>query len=284
MIPEWTRRIQVMVSASGFVGPIVEVNDLVKKFGDHVAVDGISFTIDPGEVFGLLGPNGAGKSTTIQVLTTLIPPTSGDVRIAGLDVRRDGGLIRQLLGYVPQSLSADGALTGYENLLVVAKLLGLNGKERQRRIQDILALLQLEDAADRLVQHYSGGMVRRLEIGQAILHQPHILILDEPTIGLDPTARRTVWETLEVLRCDTGMTMLVTTHYMEEAEAYCQRVAIMNLGRIVAIGTPEALKASIGRPEGTLEDVFTEVTGNTLESGGSFHDVRQLRRRAGRFS
>jgi ABC-2 type transport system ATP-binding protein len=273
-----------MVSASGFVGPIVEVKDLVKKFGDHVAVDGISFTIDPGEVFGLLGPNGAGKSTTIQVLTTLIPPTSGDVRIAGLDVRRDGGLIRQLLGYVPQSLSADGALTGYENLLVVAKLLGLNGKERQRRIQDILALLQLEDAADRLVQHYSGGMVRRLEIGQAILHQPHILILDEPTIGLDPTARRTVWETLEVLRCDTGMTMLVTTHYMEEAEAYCQRVAIMNLGRIVAIGTPEALKASIGRPEGTLEDVFTEVTGNTLESGGSFHDVRQLRRRAGRFS
>ncbi len=274
-----------MVAANGFVGPIIEVNDLVKKFGDHVAVDGISFTIDPGEVFGLLGPNGAGKSTTIQVLTTLIPPTSGDVRIAGLDVRHDGALIRQLLGYVPQSLSADGALTGYENLLVVAKLLGLSRKERRRRIQDILALLQLEDAADRLVQHYSGGMVRRLEIGQAILHRPHILILDEPTIGLDPIARRTVWETLEVLRCETGMTMLVTTHYMEEAEEYCQRVAIMNLGRIVAIGTPEELKASIGRPEGTLEDVFTVVTGgNTLESGGSFHDVRQLRRRAGRFS
>lgn len=272
------------MASNGFVGPIVEVNDLVKKFGDHIAVDGISFTIDPGEVFGLLGPNGAGKSTTIQVLTTLIPPTSGNVRIAGLDVRRDGSLIRQLLGYVPQSLSADGALTGYENLLVVAKLLGLNRDDRRRRIQDILTLLQLEDAADRLVQHYSGGMVRRLEIGQAILHQPHILILDEPTIGLDPTARRTVWETLEVLRCETGMTMLVTTHYMEEAEAYCQRVAIMNLGRIVAIGTPEELKASIGRPEGTLEDVFTAVTGNTLESGGSFHDVRQLRRRASRFS
>ncbi len=272
------------MAANEFVGPIIEVNDLVKKFGDTVAVAGISFTIDPGEVFGLLGPNGAGKSTTIQVLTTLIPPTSGEVRIAGLDVRRDGGLIRQLLGYVPQSLSADGALTGYENLLVVAKLLGLNRKERKHRIQDILALLQLGDAADRLVQHYSGGMVRRLEIGQAILHRPHILILDEPTIGLDPIARRSVWETLEELRCETGMTMLVTTHYMEEAEEYCQRVAIMNLGRIVAIGTPGELKASIGRPEGTLEDVFTAVTGNTLESGGSFHDIRQLRRRAGRFS
>jgi ABC-2 type transport system ATP-binding protein len=127
-------------------------------------------------------------------------------------------------------------------------------------------------------------MVRRLEIGQAILHRPHILILDEPTIGLDPTARRTVWEALEVLRRETGMTMMVTTHYMEEAEAYCQRVAIMNLGRIVAIGTPDELKMSIGRPNGTLEDVFTAVTGDTLESGGSFHDVRQVRRRAGRFS
>lgn len=273
-----------MVTANGFAGPIVEVKNLVKKFDDNVAVNGISFTIEPGEVFGLLGPNGAGKSTTIRILTTLIPPTSGEVRVAGLDVRRDGGMLRQFLGYVPQSLSADGALTGYENLLIFAKLLRIPREERRERISDALSLLKIEDAADRLVQHYSGGMVRRLEIGQAILHHPQILVLDEPTIGLDPTARRAVWETLDELRRETGMTLLVTTHYMEEAEANCQRIAIMHQGRIVAIGTPDELRTFAGLPNGTLEDVFTAVTDGTLESGGSFHDVRQLRRRAGRFS
>jgi ABC-2 type transport system ATP-binding protein len=267
------------------VAGIIEVTNLVKRFGGHEVVDGISFSIEEGEVFGLLGPNGAGKTTTIRMLTTLIPPTSGEIRIAGLDVGRDSARVRRLLGYVPQSLSADGELTGYENLLIFAKLVGIPRQERERRIREALELLCLADDADRLVQQFSGGMMRRLEIGQAILHRPHILILDEPSIGLDPTARRAVWETLGKLRSETGMTVLITTHYMEEAEAFCQRLAIMDQGRIVANGTPAELKAATGRPAGTLEEVFTATTGGggTSESGGSYRDVRQIRRRVGRF-
>ncbi len=265
------------------MGSIVEVGDLVKRFGDFVAVDHVSFAIAEGEIFGLLGPNGAGKTTTIRVLATLLPPTSGVARVAGLDVQREGARVRQLLGYVPQTLSADGSLTGYENLLIVAKLLGLPRAERRERIEEVLALMRLEDAADRLVREYSGGMVRRLEVGQAILHRPRLLILDEPTVGLDPTARRSVWETIEQLRAETDLTVLVTTHYMEEADAYCDRVAIMDHGRIAVIGTPEELKAGIGRPGSTLEDVFVAVTGNTLESGGTYRELRQLRRRVQRF-
>jgi ABC-2 type transport system ATP-binding protein len=261
----------------------IEVSDLVKRFGSFTAVDGISFSIDEGEVFGLLGPNGAGKTTAIRVLTTLLPPTSGDVHIGGLDVERDAPLVRVLLGYVPQSLSADGQLTGYENLLIFSKLLGLSQVERQERIRQVLGLLKLEEAADRQVMTYSGGMVRRLEIGQAILHRPRILILDEPTVGLDPTARHSVWEAIEQLREETTMTILITTHYMEEADSFCDRVAVMDHGKIAAIGTPDELKAGVGRPGATLEDVFTLATGNTLESGGSFRELRQLRRRVQRF-
>lgn len=246
-------------------------------------MDGIDFEVQEGEVFGLLGPNGAGKTTTIRVLTTLIPPTAGEARIAGLDVRRDGAQIRRLLGYVPQTLSADGTLTGYENLLITAKLLGLPKVESQRRIARILSLLRLEEASGQLVREYSGGMVRRLEVGQAILHQPRLLILDEPTVGLDPTARHAIWGMLAELRLETGLTILITTHYMEEAEAYCDRVAIMNHGRIGAIGTLAQLRHRVGREDASLEDVFTAVTGDTLESGGDFHDVRQLRKRLQRF-
>ncbi len=263
---------------------IIEVENVEKRFGSHVAVDHISFSIEDGEAFGLLGPNGAGKTTTIRMLNTLIPPTSGVMRIAGLDVQHHKAIVRRLLGYVPQSLSADGALTGYENLLVMAKLLNFKGKERRRRIEEVLDLLNLSDAAYRLVSTYSGGMVRRLEIGQAILNSPRILILDEPTVGLDPVARKSVWEAVEVLRREAGMTLLMTTHYMEEADEYCQRVAIMDRGKVVALDRPATLKASLNRPDATLEDVFTSVTGNTLESGGSYREVRQLRRRARRFS
>jgi ABC-2 type transport system ATP-binding protein len=206
------------------------------------------------------------------------------MHIAGLDVRRNKVIIRRLLGYVPQSLSADGTLTGYENLLMMAKLLGIPSKGRKQRIDEVLEILNLMQAAHQMVQTYSGGMVRRLEIGQAILSQPHILILDEPTVGLDPTARRSVWETVNWLREEARMTLLVTTHYMEEADMYCQRVAIMDHGRIVASGTPAELKANLNQPSATLEDVFTNVTGNTLESGGSYREVRQLRKRARRFN
>jgi ABC-2 type transport system ATP-binding protein len=263
---------------------VIEVEKLEKRFGEHVAVDQISFSIEEGECFGLLGPNGAGKTTTIRMLITLIPATSGTMSIAGLDVKQNKVIIRRLLGYVPQSLSADGTLTGYENLLVMAKLLGLSAQERKQRIEDVLEVLNLQQAAHQMVQTYSGGMVRRLEIGQAILNRPHILILDEPTVGLDPTARRSVWETVDALRQELQMTLLITTHYMEEADNYCQRVAIMDHGRIVAIGTPAELKASLNRPGATLEEVFTSVTGNTLESGGSYREVKQLRRRAHRFN
>ena len=259
--------------------PFVEVRHLVRTFGNKRAVDDVSFTIAPGEVFGLLGPNGAGKTTTIRVLTTLLRPTEGEVRIAGLDVTRHPAELRRILGYVPQGLSADGSLTGRENLLVVAKLLGLPRPIWERRTEEILRLLNLEDAASRLVRTYAGGMVRRLEIGQAILHRPRLLVLDEPTVGLDPTARQGIWRMLGQLQEETGMTILVTTHYMEEADAFCTRVAIMNRGKVVAIGRPAELKANIGRDDATLEDVFTAVTGDVLESGGTYRDLRQLGRR-----
>jgi ABC-2 type transport system ATP-binding protein len=265
------------------VAPIVAVQDLVKRFGDFTAVDHVSFHIAPGEIFGLLGPNGAGKTTVIRMLTTLIAPTSGVLRVAGLDVTRHSAVVRGLLGYVPQSLSADGALSGYENLLMHAKLLNLPRAVREQRIAELLTILRLDDAADRLARQYSGGMVRRLEIGQALLNQPRVLILDEPTVGLDPTARRSIWDALFELRDTTGMTVLITTHYMEEADAFCGRIAIMDHGRVQRIGTPAELKAGIGRPDATLEEVFTEVTGNQLESGGSFRELRQLRRRVQRF-
>lgn len=265
------------------MGWSVEVKDLVKRFGKHEAVAGISFDVEAGEVFGLLGPNGAGKTTTIRMLATLLPPTSGQILIEGIDALRRGDLVRRLIGYVPQALSADGTLTGYENLLFFAKLLQLDRKVREERIQEILALLSLQEAAHQLVKEYSGGMVRRLEIGQAILHQPRVLILDEPTVGLDPVARHTVWNTLELLRREVGLTILMTTHYMEEAEAACQRVAIMNRGRIAVQGTPDELKKKTGIPNATLEDVFTYFTGGQLETGGSFREMRQIRRRVQRY-
>ncbi|MDW7981466.1 MAG: ATP-binding cassette domain-containing protein [Thermomicrobium sp.] len=261
---------------------LVEVSDLVRRFDEILAVDGVTFTIETGEVFGLLGPNGAGKTTTIRVLVTLLRPTSGSVRIAGVDAVRSPERVRRVLGYVPQTLSADGNLTGYENLLMVAKLLRIPRSRRERAIADVIELVRLGEAADRLVRTYSGGMVRRLEIAQAILHEPLLLVLDEPTVGLDPTARRTVWEALSELRRRAGTTLLITTHYMEEADLYCDRVGIMNHGRLVAIGTPRELKAGVTGAS-SLDDVFTALTGDTLESGGSFSEVRQLRRRLQRF-
>jgi ABC-2 type transport system ATP-binding protein len=262
---------------------MIEVNHLVKRFGSHCAVDDVSFDVERGEIFGLLGPNGAGKTTTIRVLTTLLAPTSGQVLVDGLDVTRHGEAVRARIGYVPQSLSADGALSGYENLLIFAKLLRMPAAERHQQIDRVLRLTNLEDAAHDLVGHYSGGMVRRLEIGQAILHQPRVLILDEPTVGLDPTARRSVWEALEDLRAERGMTILITTHYMEEADAFCQRVAIMHRARVAALDTPAALKRGLDQPQATLEDVFTTVTGDRLESGGSYRELKQLGRRTRRF-
>lgn len=261
---------------------MLETEALTRHFGSLIAVDALTLSVGAGEVFGLLGPNGAGKTTVIKMLTTLLPPTSGRARVAGFDIIHQAAQVRRVIGYVPQALSADGTLTGYENLLVFAKLYDLPRREQAMRVREALAFMGLVDAADRLVGTYSGGMIRRLEIAQATLHQPQMLFLDEPTVGLDPLAREAVWEHLEKLRTDTGVTVFLTTHYMDEAEILCTRVAIMHLGKVAANGTPAELKAGIGGNEVTLDDVFVHYAGGTLDSGGSYRETARTRRTARR--
>ena len=264
-------------------GLAVETVQLTRSFGDFVAVDHLDLAIPAGTIFGLLGPNGAGKSTTIKMLTTLLPPTGGTARVAGFDVVRQPAAVRRRVGYVPQFLSADGALTGYENLLIFAKLYGIPARERHGRIMELLELVGLGDAAHTLVRRYSGGMIRRLEIAQSLLHRPAVLFLDEPTVGLDPTARRGVWEQVRLLRDRFGTTVVLTTHYMEEADELCDQVAILHRGQVAAVGSPAALKARVGAAA-TLEDVFVHFTGSSLESGGTYRDVARTRRTARRLS
>ncbi len=259
---------------------VVLVDGLVVRFGEVEAVAGVSFEVAAGEVFGLLGPNGAGKTTTIRVLTTLLKPAEGNAFVAGHDVVRDGLAVRQAIGYVPQAISIDGALTAYENLEFYGRATGVPRGERRERIAEAVEAMQLASFLDRLGRTLSGGMLRRLEIATALLKQPRVLFLDEPTVGLDPTARRLVWERLEVLRAEAGTTVLVTTHQMEEAERQCDRIAVMDHGSIAALGSPQELRGRFGVP--ALEDVFTEVAGGRLEEGGSFRDVRASRRRSRR--
>ncbi len=262
---------------------VVEVEQLTRYYGSEKAVDSISFAIQEGEFFGLVGPNGAGKTTTIKMLTTLLPPSEGTARIFGFDIKKDPQMVRSCIGYVPQALSADGDLTGYENLKIFAKLSGVPRNKRPGKIEEILCLMDLHDAADKRVRHYSGGMVRRLEIGQAILTRPGVLFLDEPTIGLDPVARQTVWDMLGNLRAGFPLSVLLTTHYMEEAEYLCHRVAIMNNGRLAALGQPDELKGATGIPEATLEDAFRFFTQEEHEEErGDFSDVKRARRIARR--
>jgi ABC-2 type transport system ATP-binding protein len=230
-----------------------------------------------GEVFGLLGPNGAGKTTTIKMLTTLLPPTSGQALIAGFDIVQQSAEVRRVIGYVPQMLSADWTLTGYENLLVFAKLYDIPRKEREARIGGALAYMGLQDAAHEVVRTYSGGMIRRLEIAQSMLHRPRVLFLDEPTLGLDPVARRVVWKQIEKLRVDYGTTVLLTTHFMDEADTLCDRVAIMHLGKVVVVGTPAELKSSLDGRGATMDDVFVHYAGGTSELEGDYSETRRTR-------
>ena len=258
--------------------------ELQVSFGAVRAVDGISFSIAPGEVFGLLGPNGAGKTTTIRVLTTLIRADSGRMSVFGHDTRDQAMLVRHLIGYLPQQLSADFQLSGYENVWLFARLFDLPRAERRERAREVLAAMGLDDVRDRLVSTYSGGMVRRLELAQALVNRPALLVLDEPTIGLDPLARGDVWARVQELREETGMTVLLTTHYMEEADTLCERVALMHHGRIRSAGTPTELKARLG-PGATLDDVFRRDVGTAIEDEemtGGGRDVRRTRRTAQR--
>jgi ABC-2 type transport system ATP-binding protein len=258
------------------------VEDLVVRYGDFEAVKGAGFGVEAGQVFGLLGPNGAGKTSIMRVLTTLLKPAGGRAWILGHDVATEAGTARRLIGYVPQALSADGSLTGRENANLFARLHGITREDRGPRIDQMLELMDIAGAADRVVRSYSGGMVRRLEIACALLHRPRLLLLDEPTIGLDPVARRAVWRHLAEMREETGLTMLVTTHLMEEAEEQCQRVAVMSGGEIRAEGSPGELRATLAGGGGTLEDVFVSLTTGAQAQGGEFNDIGRTRRTARR--
>lgn len=273
---------QALTTSQTKATSILETQSLTRRFGSLTAVDQLQISIASGEIFGLVGPNGAGKTTVIKMLTTLLPATSGNAFVAGHDIRHQSSEVRRAIGYVPQLVSADGSLSGYENLLIFSKLYNVPRTERRERISDALDFMGLAQVGDKLVRNYSGGMIRRLEIAQAMLHRPRILFLDEPTLGLDPVARKTVWEHIQRLRSDYGTTIFLTTHYMEEADQLCSRVAIMHLGKVVALGTPTELKASIGGNGVTLDDVFAHYTGYEIESGGSFRETSRTRRAARR--
>jgi ABC-2 type transport system ATP-binding protein len=255
----------------------IQTIELTKRFDGLTAVDSVSLSIKPGIIFGLLGPNGAGKSTAIKMLITLLPPTSGTAFVSGFDIVREPREVRRRIGYVPQLLSADGALTGYDNLMVLARLHGVPRSERESRIRDALELMGLSQYANTLVRSYSGGMIRRLEVAQAVLHRPEVLFLDEPTVGLDPVARRAVWEHIRELRRQFGSTILLTTHYMDEADSLCDRLAFMHLGKVMAEGNPDELKAAVGKGA-NLDDVFIHYTGSSIETGGTYRDTSRVRR------
>jgi ABC-2 type transport system ATP-binding protein len=227
----------------------IEAQGLVREFkGGIRAVDGIDLRVEPGEIYGFLGPNGAGKSTTVLMLTTLLPPTSGSARVAGFDVVREGPKVRSTIGAALQEAALDTLLTGRDHLRLQTMLQGLPKPERQSRTKDLLERVGLTEAADRKVGGYSGGMKRRLDLALALVHRPRVLFLDEPTTGLDPQSRTALWDEVARLSRDDGVTVFLTTQYLEEADVLADRVGIIDHGRIVAEGTPTALKAEIGRP------------------------------------
>ena len=223
----------------------VEVQNLTKRFGDFVAVDGLSFSVEHGEIFGLLGPNGAGKSTLIRMLTTLVPPSSGTAQINHFDIVRQANGVRQSIGVIPQAMTSDMELSAVENLTIFAKLYGIPRQQRKKIIPQLLEEVDLTQWADKPIKMFSGGMRRRLEIARSLVHQPKIFFLDEPTTGLDPVSRVSVWEMLARLKRERDLTILVTTHYMDEADKLCDRIAIIDHGKLAALDSPLKLKASI---------------------------------------
>ena len=224
----------------------IEANGLVKIYpGDVRALDGLSFDVEAGSVFGLLGPNGAGKSTTVKILTTLSRPNDGTATVAGIDVLRDPDKVRHAIGSVAQKSGVDIQATGRENLILQGRLYGMNGRELAQRADELLSRFGLADAADRISRTYSGGMQRRLDVAMGLVHRPKVLFLDEPTSGLDPEARADMWREIAHLSGDEGLTILLTTHYLEEADKLARRLAIVDRGRVVVEGSPDALKGEL---------------------------------------
>ncbi len=260
--------------------PAIECRHLCHRYGEFTAVDDLNLTVHAGETVGLLGPNGAGKTTVVRVLTTLTPVQDGEVRIFGLDARRDTMDIRHNIGYVPQQLSIESALTGRQNVDLFARLYDVPRRELRARVDEALDAMSLFDVADNLAGTYSGGMVRRLELAQALVNRPSLLLLDEPTVGLDPIARDSVWSQVADMQAEYGMTVLLTTHYMEEADALCDRVALMHHGVLQTVGTPGDLKADLSSetaPDPTLEDVFRHYAGSDLAEDTTRRGLREIR-------
>lgn len=242
----------------------IEVNNLVRRFDKFTAVDNLSFFVNAGECFGLLGPNGAGKTTTINILATLLRPTSGEARVAGFNVRDQRKEVRASIGIVFQEPALDSRLTGKENLEFHAMMYGLDRPTRNERIKKLLDLVELSAKADTLVRNYSGGMKRRLSIARGLVQRPKVLFLDEPTLGLDPQTRRLMWDYIRRLNKENDVSIILTTHYLEEAELLCDRIAIIDHGQIVDTGTPAELKIKYAK--NSLEEVFLQLTGSTIRN------------------
>jgi ABC-2 type transport system ATP-binding protein len=258
----------------------IEVDGLSKRFGDFVAVDHVRFNVEEREIFGLLGPNGAGKTTLIRMLTTLTPPTEGTARVAGHDVRKDADGVRNSIGVIPQALTSDPELTAEENLIIHAKLYGVPAERRATLIRDLLEAVDLTRFSKALVGTFSGGMRRRLEIARGLVHSPKILFLDEPTTGLDPVSRTNVWEMIEKVQKQSNLTILLTTHYMDEADKLCHRIAIVDHGKLAALDTPTKLKDSIPGND-VVEAEFAHAPANWLDTLKSLAQVVSVSEREG---
>ena len=256
--------------------PAIQVQDIVKRYGDFEAVKGVSFSVADGEIFGLLGPNGAGKSTLIRMMTTLIPLTSGKAMVAGHNVVEDADAVRRLIGVIPQALTSDPDLTVGENLSIYAKLYSVPKVQREKNIQEVLEAVDLVKWRDAQTKTLSGGMRRRLEIARGLVHNPQIFFLDEPTTGLDPVSRVAVWEMLARLKHERDLTILVTTHYMDEADKLCDRIAIVDHGKLVALDSPIKLKASVPG-KNILEVSFAGATPQWLETLKTLPDVAEVK-------
>ena len=250
----------------------IEVREVVKKFGEFTAANGITFAVEAGEIFGLLGPNGAGKSTLIRILVTLLPPTSGTALVNGFDVQAQADNVRKSIGVIAQAMTSDLELRVEENLLIYAKLYGVPREKRTRLIRELLQSVELLQWADKQVKHLSGGMRRRVEIARGLVHEPRVFFLDEPTTGLDPVSRVAVWEMLQRIKSERDLTILLTTHYMDEADKLCDRVAIVDHGDLKALDSPMKLKASVpGR--NVLDVSFASVPDTWTQTLESLPDV-----------